>query len=424
MKKDLWKYIDENKEEILKLGDTLFHNPELGYHEFKTGKIIKEYLQEHGMKVDRETSYTGFTVTIGSGKPHIGVIAELDAIPTLGHPCADPESTAAHACGHSTQCTATVAALDALNKQIKELGGTVTLYFTPAEEFTDLEYRKQLRNEGKVKYLSGKQNMIVEHVFDDADVLIHLHAMGDTPYHFSIGSVLSGFIYKKITFLGKAAHAAVMPHLGINALNECTLFLNAVNMLRETFRDEDVVRFHGRILDGGNTVNSIPSKVVYECYIRTVNSDILQELNEKITNAAHCCAKAIGGDVIVEDTPGYLPLHQNDRLNEVVHENILLFGKEEEILYGEMSAAAGDVGDLCMFKPIVQYGYSGFSGRIHGADLKIENPEEVYITQAKIVAGIVYDLLSNPQRVEKIKESFKPKMTHEEYLNYLNSKDR
>ncbi len=422
MKQNLYHYIDEHREEIFTLGDQLFHNPELGFREFKTGKIIREYLQKHGMEIDKEYAMTGFSVSIGSGKPHVGIIAELDAIPTQGHPCADPETTAAHACGHSTQVTITLAALTALKQQIDSLKGTVTLFFTPAEEFTDLQYRRQLVKDGKIRYLSGKENMLADGILDDVDCIIHLHAMGDKRYHFSVDSVLSGFIYKKITFLGKASHAAVLPQDGINALHEATLFINAINMLRETFVDEDMTRIHGIIDNGGNTVNSIPDKVVYECYVRTVNPQVLHELNDKVTNAAHHCAAAIGGSCIVEDTPGYLPLHQNDKLNEVIYENILNFAAAREVKWHEYSAAAGDVGDICAFKPIIQYGYNGISGRIHGADMAIENPEEVYMTQAKVVAGSVYDLLKDPEKVKEITDSFTPTMTYDEYIAYLNSK--
>lgn len=421
MKEKLYRHIEDCKEEIYKLGDELFHNPELGFKEWETSRIIKEYLGRHGLKVKKECALTGFTVEIGCGKPHIGIIAELDAIPTQGHPCANAETTAAHACGHSTQLTMALAALTALNEIIGQLKGSVTLFFTPAEEFTDLEYRKQLQGEGKIRYLSGKENMIYEHVFDDVDCLIHFHAMGSSKYRFSINSTLAGFIYKKITFIGKAAHAAVLPHLGINALNECALFISAMNMLRETFRDEDMVRIHGIITEGGNTVNSIPEKAVYECYVRTVKPELLHSLNEQLTKTADHCARAIGGSVIVEDTPGYLPLIQSKELNEVLYDNVLNFAEAEEVLFNENSVAAGDVGDIAAMKPLIQYGYGGFSGRIHGTDLRIEDPYEIYIIQAKIIAGTVYDLLKEPEKVQKIVNSFKPGITYDEYVDYLNS---
>ena len=417
----LTNYIDEHAEELFALGDELFCHPELGYREFETKKIIQNFLDAHGLSIDREFAYTGFSVTIGEGSPHIGLIAELDGIPTQGHPYADPVTTAAHACGHSTQVAIMLGVMAALNADPNRPQGTVTLYFTPAEEFTDMEYRKGLVKEGRVRYCSGKQEMLAEHVFDAADCLIHIHAMSGNQWRLSLGCVLSGFVYKKITFLGKASHAAAMPEKGVNALNECTLFLNAVNMLRETFRDEDVVRLHGIIDDGGNTVNSIPDKVVYECYVRSVNPDVIRDLSAKVSSAAEHCAAALGGSCIIEDTPGYLPLHQSDELNEVMLENMRKFVADKDIRRGEISPAAGDVGDISMFKPIIQYGYGGFTGAIHGADLAIKDREEVYLLQPKIVGSAVLDLLAHPEKTEHIVSSFTPKMTYGEYLAYLNS---
>lgn len=419
MKKEVAEYIEKHQNEIIELGNQLFTHPELGFREFKTAEIITEYRKKHNLKIDKHYAYTGLSISIGSGRPHIGVLAEMDAIPTQGHPCADPETTAAHACGHSTQGTATLAALEAVNHVIGQLKGTVTLFYTPAEEFTDLEYRKGLIREGKIKYLSGKENMLVDGLFEDVDCILHLHAMGGSEYRFSVGSTLAGFIYKKITFIGKAAHAAMMPHLGVNALNECALFLNAVAYLRETFRDEDMVRIHGIIDDGGNTVNSIPDKVVYECYVRTANYNILQTLNKQLTDTAHHCAAAIGGSCIVEDIPGYFPLIQDENLSRVVEDNILDYADARTIKHNETSVAGGDVGDICLFKPIIQYGYTGISGRIHGADMRVEDPYEVYVLQTKILAGSIIDLLQDPEKVEYIKKNFQPKMTMEDYIKYL-----
>lgn len=417
----LENYIDEHADELIELGDALFCHPELGFREFETKKIIQNYLATHGLAIDKEYAYTGFSVTIGQGCPHIGLIAELDAIPTRGHPFADAETTAAHACGHSTQGAIMLGVMAALNEYPDRPQGTVTLYFTPAEEFTDMAYRRNLVKEGKVRYCSGKQNMLAEHIFDDADCLIHVHAMSGDQWRFSLGSVLSGFVYKKITFLGKASHAAALPDQGINALYECTLFLNAVNMLRETFRDEDVVRLHGIIDDGGNTVNSIPDKVVYECYVRSVNPDVIREVSAKVTRAAEHCAAALGGSCIVEDTPGYLPLHQSEELNEVILDSMHRYTEDRLIRRGEISPAAGDVGDVSMFKPIIQYGYAGFTGAIHGADLAVSDKQEIYILQPKVVGHAVIDLLEHPEKVQHIRDSFAPKMTYEEYIAYLDS---
>ena len=420
--KDLLKQlIDTDENNIYQLGQSLFETPELGFKEFKTKKILIDHLAKHNITVEKEYYQTGFQVSIGSGYPHIGLIAELDAIPTLDHPVSDPITKAAHSCGHSTQLTIMTSALIALKKAniTANFNGKITLFFTPAEEFTDINYRKQLISEKKISYLSGKENMLADRVFDDVDLLIHLHASGSSDYRFSINSTLAGFIYKTFTFKGRASHAAVLPHEGVNALNAFSLFASALAMKRETFKEEDMVRVHGILTHGGDTVNSIPERIVYEAYVRSINPNTLLTLSEEITSCAKHCASALKAECHVEDTPGYLPLIQDKNLNEVVYENLLQFTTPDKIKTNERSVAAGDVGDISVLKPIIQYGYTGFSGIIHGKDLKIANPEEIYLTQAKIITMIIFDLLSKPEKVKKIKDEFVPKMTHDEYLAYL-----
>ncbi|MBR0137776.1 MAG: amidohydrolase [Erysipelotrichaceae bacterium] len=424
MKQLLNRYIDEHTEELSQLSKTLFENPELGFKEFRTGEIIREFAARHGINVDKEYAYTGFSLSIGSGKPHIGIIAELDALPTLGHPYATNEDHAAHSCGHSTQLVIGLGALCALKENGLPQKGTVTLFFTPAEEFVDLDYRKNLVKEGKIRYLSGKQNMIAEHVIDDVDLFIHFHASGPSDLLFNVNTDLAGFTYKKYRFIGKAAHAAVTPYLGINAINMLNLFLNAVNALRETFRDEDMVRVHGYITKGGTVINSIPEEVIYESYQRSINPEFLLKLSHEIDNAAIHCAKALGGECIVEEIPGYLPLIQNREISKTVYENMLQFADKDKIGDSSKSVAAGDVGDISMFKPIIQFGYSGFKGTIHGKDLEIADEDLALIRPAKILAGSVYDFLTDKARVEKVISAFEPKMTFEQYLAYLNGSSK
>ena len=255
MKTEINKIIDEQQDEMIAFGKELFIHPELGYKEIETKKLVQEELEKYGINVEAEYFETGFQVSIGHGKPHIGLIAELDAIPVEGHPCSNPKDHAAHACGHSTQVAIMVNAIIALKKSgLLEQKGKVTLFFTPGEEYTDLDYRRKLIQEGKIRFIGGKMNMLEAGVFGDCDCIIHLHAMG-SKYAYGYGSSLAGFKYKKIIFKGKASHAGVLPHLGINALNEFTLFNTALGMLRETFEEKDMVRVHGILTKGGDTIN-------------------------------------------------------------------------------------------------------------------------------------------------------------------------
>lgn len=411
------KTVEKDIERLYELGDELFRHPELGYKEFTNKKILTQYFKENGIEVIELGLRTAFKVSIGQGAPHIGLIAELDAIPTLGHPYANKIDNAAHSCGHSTQCAIMAYAFVKLKDVIKN--GTLSLYFTPAEEFTDVQFRKELIKKGEIDYIGGKVNMLTRGIFDEEDLFIHLHTMGEGKYHFSLNSKLAGFVYKQITFKGKATHAAVAPHNGINALNAFVLFDNAVNMLRETFKEEDYVRIHGILAKGGQTVNSIPEMTLYECYVRAMNEKALNDTAMKVDNAAKYCAKAIGASASIKTTPGYLPMKQDRLINDVIRKYMLKYCRPDEIHDDEVSMAAGDIGDLSLFKPTVQFGYSGFGGNCHGKDLCIVDKTRAYKEPFEIVYETVLYLSEHPEYVDQIKAEFKPSMTKEEYLAYL-----
>lgn len=415
------RFIEQNKNEIIELGRKLFETPELGYKEFETKKILVEYFNKHNIKIEKEYFETGFSVSIGSGKPHIGLLAELDAIPTIGHKYANKKDNyAAHSCGHSTQCAIMAACFVALSKQ-KINKGKVTLFFTPAEEYTDLEYKDKLIKEKKIKYYGGKINMLTNNVFKDVDMLLHIHMKSEDNYHFSVNGTLGGFVYKEITFKGKAAHAAVAPDKGVNALNAFVLFDNAINMLRETFKEEDKIRVHGIVKYGGQTVNSIPEKVVYECYVRSINQEAMFEVAEKVDNAAKYCAKAIGAKCNIKTKPGYLPFIQNKDINNVVYKNMIKYCKQKDIKSGSISIAASDIGDISCFIPAIEFGYGGFKGSAHSKQLQIIDENRVYIETSFLLLDILNDLLKEDIYL-KIKKNFKQRFNIDDYINYLNKK--
>ncbi len=82
-------------------------------------------------------------------------------------------------------------------------------------------------------------------------------------------------------------------NLGINALYAANLAMNAVNALRETFREADYIRTHP-IITGGSVVNAIPSVVTVENQVRAANMESLVATNEKINRAMAGAAAAMG----------------------------------------------------------------------------------------------------------------------------------
>ncbi|HIT73333.1 MAG TPA: amidohydrolase [Candidatus Fimicola cottocaccae] len=424
---DIHDILDKQLESIINLCEDIYKHPELGYKEFNTRKKVIDVLEKACIPY-KDCAYTGILSEIDSGKkgPHIALICELDAVPTLNHPYANKDDNAAHTCGHYAQIGVMLSLFVALKEAntLDKLCGKVTLVVTPAEEFCDMDYRKNLIKEGKISHPSGKQEMISLGIFDDVDIVLSCHAMGldMEKYHAEIGAGLNGFIGKRVIFYGKAAHAGSNPAGGVNALNAANLAMSGINFLRETFKEEDAIRVHFVMSEGGQTVNTVPSRTQLEMYVRAKTVDAIFETNEKVERAIKAGAYAIGCDVEIQDTPGYFPLHQDENLTELVKEHILKYMGPEWVAQGTHGFASGDMGDISMMWPTVEIGVAGFTGTMHGVDFKTADYEQAYKVPAHYFADTIIDLLSNGgEKAYSIKERFKPVMSKENYLELLDN---
>ncbi len=106
-------------------------------------------------------------------------MGELDAVICREHPDADPETGAVHACGHNIQTAAMLGVAFGLNDQsvLDQLAGQIEFMAVPAEEYVEIEYRLDLKENGEISYLGGKQEMIKRGHFDDIDISMMIHSM-------------------------------------------------------------------------------------------------------------------------------------------------------------------------------------------------------------------------------------------------------
>jgi len=324
---------------------------------------------------------------------------------------ANPETGAAHACGHNAQIASMIGAAYGIVKSgvLDEIDGKITFFAVPAEEFCELDFRKQLVKNGRITYMAGKQELIHIGAFDDIDMamMIHSHAL-NPEFNVYIDGTSLGFDTKEITYEGKAAHGSE-PFNGVNALNAAMLGLMGINANRETFRDEDRIRIHPIITNGGDIVNSIPAKAVIETYVRGANSKAIADACEKVDNALKAGAMAIGAKCTIENVKGYSPLIQDKKLSAVFAENALMFTDKENIYHGINMTGSTDMGDLGEIMPVIQPTMGGFNGALHSKDFEIADKEAVYISASKILACTAYDLLKNgAKKAIEIKNSFKP----------------
>ncbi len=429
IKERVIKAIDENRELILKAGQAMYDNPEFGYKEFKGTEIVSNYFKnELGLDVEEGIAYTGCRARANENVegPKVAILGELDAISCSDHLDSN-ELGAVHACGHHIQIAGMLGAATGLVKSgiLSELGGKVDFMATPAEEFVELGYRTQLRADGKIKYFGGKQEMIYNGTFDDVDMAVMFHALDLGDKKVLTGPVSNGFIGKTVKFIGKEAHAGSAPHEGINALNAAMLGINNVHAQRETFKDSDRVRFHPIITKGGDIVNSVPADVRMEAYVRARTIEGMIDANKKVNRGLTAGAYAVGAEIEITEIPGYLPILKHDSMEDVLEGNLEYLGLKDDMIKGGDFTGSFDFGDVSHIMPTLHPMFGGINGALHTRDFKTVDDEIAILMPAKALALTVVDLLfAQGKKAKEILGNFKPVMTKEEYLTFMESNDK
>lgn len=391
-----------------KIAHNLLHNPELGFKEFTTKQIIVQAIHDIDPNIKiQEFLDTGLKVDFNHGKKRtVGVIAEIDALYQPKHFLANPKTGAAHACGHYTQVVIALAMINELvnNDRLKDFKSNLSFIFTPAEEFVDLAWRKQQKEAGKISFFGGKQEAIKRGVFDDIDCFVSVHAIGEVFHQTTaeIGCDLAGFNFKYFDFYGKASHAAFAPDAGVNAHSIATLFTTALALQRQQVKNPNQIRFNP-VMIGQNTesINVIPNHVQMGTDLRYFDLAEAKKLMARFEAAAHGCAHALGGQAKTTTQVGYLPLISNKDMNKLVKQ---VFQKDDAVQHliehRGYTMAGGDVGDVSYIMPTIQIGYGGWTGRIHGTDFKLTDPQYVLSTFPEFVFASTLNIANHLDQVQ------------------------
>ena len=430
LKEKVVKAIEENKDVIIGAGRKIYANPEFGYKEFETTKTVREFFKnEFGIETEDKIAYTGCRARINEDKqgPKIAVLGELDGISCSEH-CDANAIGASHTCGHNVQIAGMLGAAVGLIKSgvYKELDGKIDFMATPAEEFIELAYRSQLKKDGEIKFFGGKQELIRRGAFDDVNMALMFHVLDTGDKKVLTGPVSNGFIGKEVKFIGKEAHAGSAPYEGINALNAAMLAINNVHAQRETFKEADRVRFHPIITKGGDIVNVVPADVRMESYVRARTISGMIDANMKVNRALMAGAMAVGAGIEITELPGYLPILRHDNMEKVLRENLKYIGlTDNDIIEGGDFTGSFDFGDVSHLIPTLHPMFGGVKGALHTREYRIADEEYAYLAPAKAMALIIVDLLfDNAAKAKEILKDFKPAMTKEEYLAFMESNDK
>ena len=422
------KYIEavaKHRQMILDALDYIWKNPETGYREWKTHAYLEEAFAKLGYELTLAGDIPGFTAMVDTGRegPTVAVFGELDALINMSHPACDPQTGAVHSCGHCAQASALLGLAAALKEPgiLDGMCGKILLVAVPAEELIEVGYREELRRAGTIRYFGGKPEFLYRGLLDGVDIAFMIHTGAAASSSGGMDGGSNGCLTKNICYKGVSAHAGGAPHRGVNALYAANLGLNAINALRETFRDESHIRVHPIITSGGDAVNAIPDAVCLESYIRGATMDEIVAVNTKVNRALAATAAAIGANVQIMDQPGYWPRNYDKNLSRVMYEAMQQVLDHVSYDPDSWSGGCSDIGDLCALMPILHPYIGGAEGKAHGMDYYIRDPETACVQSAQCQLVFLAMLLGDGAKAAREAiETYEPQFaTKEEYFAYV-----
>src|SRR5580700_4022587 len=273
---------DSVRDDLVELSHRIHANPELAFEEEKASSWLCEYLDAAGFSVETGIGDlpTAFHARAGSGPLHIGICAEYDCLPGIGH-----------ACGHNIIAASAVGAAVAAAKVADEFGLTISVIGTPAEE---------------VGNAGGKILLLERGAFAGIHASMMVHP---APFDMLRAKIIAASMFE-VHCTGKESHASAFPELGVNAADALTIAQTAVGLLRQHIRSSD--RIHGIVTNGGAAPNVVPAHTSAKYIIRSETLDQLTELRPKVHRCFQAGAIATGARVAITggDKP-YAEMHHD-----------------------------------------------------------------------------------------------------------------
>ncbi len=308
----------------------IFEHPELGNQEFVSSAYLADKMRDLGFEV--AYPYAGVPTALradlkcGEG-PTIAVLAEYDALPGYGPMHDQP----AHACGHNWISASCYGVCAALSRVPELVNVTISLIAAPAEETT-----------------GGKIDVINAGGYNDVDAAIQFH-LGNAKTALEVHSLAMDSI--EFTFHGKAAHAAMCPEQGINALDAVNLTYAGINCLRQHVTSD--IRIHGIITEGGKAANVVPDLCQCRFYIRGAEREELNKVTERVINVARGAALMTGCEL---EWRNFENSYDNNKfypkLKEAVRHNLEALGDTDfRDKLGGNGAGSSDIGNVSQIIP-------------------------------------------------------------------------
>jgi amidohydrolase len=374
--------VDAAQGEILDLSHRIHDHPEPAFEEVQAATWVAEILRSHGFDVEHPAGSLATAIRAtrkgGAGEgPRIGILAEYDALPGLGH-----------GCGHNTMAASGVGAAIALGSIAAELPGEIVFLGTPAEERG-----------------SGKKIMIDDGLFDGIDAALLFHPCDRS--HVESQPLASEDV--DVVFHGLQAHAAADPWHGRNALDAMILLFSSVGLWRQQLRTD--ARVHGIIQEGGTAANIIPERTRAWFMLRSPDQSYYQEMKTRFTALAEAAALATDTTVEIGFSGGAMTMKQNRTLEARWVANAAAYGIVDQ--GPDPNSGSTDMGNVSWVCPtihpelaIAPEGTPGHSILFREA-AATPAADATTLLAATLVAHTAYELLVDPELVAAVWRDFR-----------------
>jgi len=376
--------VDRRRAELVELSLRIHANPEIAFEEHESAAALTGFLEANGFAVERgicEIS-TAFRATAGSGEPRIAILAEYDALPGVGH-----------GCGHNIIGTASCAAGIALRPLIQEMGGTLMVIGTPAEEAA-----------------GGKVYMAARGAFEGLECAIMVHPGNrNTAVAFALAC-----LELDVEFHGKAAHAAARPEAGLNALDAMVAAFVNIGLLRQQIRDS--ARIHGIITEGGQAVNVIPHHTAAKLLIRSEDDEYMDNvLKAKVLGCFEGAAVATGCELKYRwgEDSRYKAMRTNHALADAYRANAEALGRQVVDQESHRSMGSTDMGNVSTIVPAIHPSIAIAPQHVpvHTVAFRelaaSEAGHQGLIDSAKVLAMTAIDVLVDGELRKRMREEFR-----------------
>jgi amidohydrolase len=383
--------VEAHRDEILALSHAIHADPEPAFEEVRAAERVAAAVRRHGYEVEHPAGslatavrgrLRGDRAPGGGSGPRIGVLAEYDALPGLGH-----------GCGHNTMAASGVGAAIALAALREELPGEIVFLGTPAEERG-----------------SGKQVMLDDGLFAGVDAALLFH-----PSDLTTSSCrLLASIDVDVTFTGFAAHAASEPWAGRNALDALILLFGSIGLWRQQLPAH--ARVHGIVLDGGTAANIIPERAVGRFMLRSTEQAFFGAMQERFRRMAEAAALATDTELAIAFSGGSDTMLESAAILERWRANQAPYLQASGDLDHPVDPArlgSSDMGNVSLalptIHPFVAICGPGVPGHtVEFRDAAAKPPaDEATLLAATLIAQTAWDLLAEPTLVEAAWREFR-----------------